>query len=93
MKGGGPPLDWRALAPLIEHETRESIFEALRRIGEPLSAPDLKRVIDNPEFRLPYIQYHVSTLAQTGLLVECGQRPNGAASVEILYLLRWPECP
>ena len=46
MMGGGPPINWAALAPLIKHETRESIVEALRWIG-PLSPPDLKRVIDD----------------------------------------------
>jgi hypothetical protein len=38
MEGGGPAMDWAALAPLIEHETRESIVEAIRRIDEPLPA-------------------------------------------------------
>ena len=87
MERGGPPLiDWAALAPLIEHEARESIVEALRWIG-PLSPPDLKRVIDDPEFQLAYIQYHVTTLVSEEILVEVGGRPAGA-SVETLYYFR-----
>jgi hypothetical protein len=76
MEGGGPPLDWAALAPLIEHETRESIVEALRWIG-PLSPHDLKRVIDDPELQLAYIRYHVTALVSEGVLVEIAERPAG----------------
>ena len=83
MERGGPLIDWAALAPLIEHETRESIVEALRWIG-PLSPPDLKRVINDPEFQLAYIRYHMTTLVRDEVLVEVGGRPAGA-SVETLY--------
>jgi hypothetical protein len=88
MKGGGPPINWAALAPLIEHETRESIVEALRWIG-PLSPPDLKRVIDDPEFQLAYIRYHVTTLVSEEALVEIGERPAGG-SVEKVYFFAAP---
>jgi hypothetical protein len=89
MEGGGPLMDWAALAPHIEHETRESIVEALRWVG-PLSAPDLKRVLDDPEFHLAYITYHVATLVSEEVLVEIGQRPAGA-SIEKVYFLAPPE--
>jgi hypothetical protein len=26
MEGGGPPVNWAALAPLIEYETRERVI-------------------------------------------------------------------
>jgi hypothetical protein len=84
MEGGGPPpIDWSALAPHIEHPTRESIVEALRWIG-PLSAPELKDVLDDPEFHLAYVVYHVTTLVRDEVLIEIGQRPAGA-SIEKLY--------
>jgi hypothetical protein len=83
MKGGEPPLDWDALAPLIQHEAREAIVEALRWIG-PLSPPELKRVIDDPEFQLAYIRYHLTTLVSEEALVEIGERPTGG-SVEKIY--------
>ncbi|HYJ22210.1 MAG TPA: hypothetical protein VEW07_09335 [Solirubrobacterales bacterium] len=53
MAGGGPPGGRAAPAPHIEDPTRESIVEAVRRLG-PLSAPDLKLVLDDPEFHLGY---------------------------------------
>jgi hypothetical protein len=83
MEGGGPPIDWSALAPLIEHEARESIVEALRWVG-PLSPPDLQRVIDEPGFQLAYIRYHLTTLVSEEVLVEIGQRPAGG-SLEKVY--------
>lgn len=88
MEGGGPPLDWAVLAPHIEHETRESIVEALRWIG-PLSAPDLKGVLDNPEFHLAYVRYHVTALVGEEVLVEIGGRPIGA-SIEKVYFFAVP---
>jgi hypothetical protein len=83
MEGGGAPIDWAALAPHIEHPTRESIVEALRWIG-PLSAPDLKGVLDDPEFHLAYVAYHVTTLVREEVLTEIGERSVGA-SVEKVY--------
>jgi hypothetical protein len=88
MEGGGPPIDWAALAPLIEHETREAIVEALRWIG-PLSPPDLKRVIDDTEFQLAYIRYHVVKLVSEEVLVEMTERRAGA-SIEKVYFFGVP---
>ena len=84
MERGGPPVNWAALVPLIEHETRESIVEVLRWVG-PLSAPDLKRVIDNPEFQLAYIRYHVAALVSEEVLVEIGERPVGGSTEKIYF--------
>jgi hypothetical protein len=88
MERGGPLIDWAALAPLIEHETRESIVEALRWVG-PLSPPELKRVIDDPEFQLAYIRYHVTTLVGEEALVEIGERPAGGW-LEKVYFFAGP---
>jgi hypothetical protein len=88
MEGGGPPIDWAALAPHIEHPARESIVEALRWIG-PLSASDLKGLLDNPKFHLAYVAYHVRTLIKEEILVEIGERPAGA-SIEKLYFFASP---
>jgi hypothetical protein len=88
MTRGEPPINWAALAPLIQHETRESIVEALRWLG-PLSPPELKRVIDGPEFQLAYIRYHVTALVDEEVLVEIGERPAGG-SVEKVYFFTVP---
>jgi len=83
MEGGEPPIDWAALAPHIDHPARESIVEAIRWIG-PLSAPDLKAVLEQPEFHLSYVAYHLRALAREGVLSEVGGRPAGD-SLETLY--------
>jgi hypothetical protein len=83
MRGGETRLDWDALAPHIEHETRESIVEALRWLG-PLSAPDLKHVIGDSKLQLPYIRYHLITLVGAEILTDVGSRHAGA-SVETFY--------
>jgi hypothetical protein len=88
MEGGGLPIDWTALAPHIEHPTRESIVEALCWIG-PLSAPDLKGVLDDPEFHLAYVSYHLAALVREEVLVEIGERVAGA-SIEKVYFLAPP---
>jgi len=90
MEGGGPPIDWEDFAPHIAHPAREAIVEAIRRIDEPLSAPDLKRILDDPRLHLAYVNYHLTALAKAGMLVEFGERAAGS-SVETLYLLKWPE--
>jgi hypothetical protein len=83
------PIDWISLAPCIEHETRESIVEALRWIG-PLAAPDLKAVLDDPELPLAYVAYHASALVKGEALVAIGERPAGA-SIEKVYFLAPPK--
>jgi hypothetical protein len=82
-EGGEPSIDWAALAPHIDHPARESIVEAIRWIG-PLSAPDLKAVLEQPEFHLSYVAYHLRALAREGVLSEVGGRPAGD-SLETLY--------
>jgi hypothetical protein len=81
--GGEPPIDWDVLAPHIQHPTREFVVEALHWIG-PLSAPDLKGVLDNPEFHLSCIAYHLTALVGESVLAKVGTRPAGA-SRETLY--------
>ncbi len=89
MEGAAPPIDWVALAPHIEHKARASIVEALRWIG-PLSAPDLKSVLDDPEFHLTYVAYHVTALVREEVLTEIGQQPSGAP-VEKAYFFAPPK--
>lgn len=84
MAGGETPIDWAVLAPHIEHETRESIVEALRWIG-PLSAPDLRQVIDDPEFQITYITYHVTALVREEVLVEVTGRSAGAPAERLYF--------
>jgi hypothetical protein len=62
---------------------RVSIIEALRWIGEPLSATDLRKVFDG-RFALPVVSYHLIALAQIDALVQVGQR-SVRGSVEKFY--------
>ena len=84
MKGGEPCIDWAALAPLIEHETRRSIVEALRHKG-PLSAPELKSALGGPGVRLGHVAYHLRVLVSEEALVEVGERPAGASAEKIYF--------
>jgi len=88
MKGGETPMHWAALAPHIENPKRESIVEAIRWIG-PLAPPDLQVVLDDPEFHLANIAYHVTALAADGVLTDIGRRSAGG-SIEKLYYFPTP---
>jgi hypothetical protein len=62
--GGEPhPFDWAALVPRVIHPMRVQVVEALRWIGEPLSASDLTKVFDD-RYELSFISYHVVELAK-----------------------------
>jgi hypothetical protein len=63
---------------------RESIVEALHWMG-PLSAPDLKGVIDDPGSPLARVAYHLTVLASGGVLTKVGARPAGASPETIYY--------
>jgi hypothetical protein len=84
MAGGGPP-GHRALAPHIEYPVRRSIVEAIEWIG-PLSAPDLKQILDGSECHLVCIAYHLKALTGEEVLAELGRQPAGA-SIEVIYYL------
>lgn len=89
MVEGEPPIDRAGPAPHVEHPARECIVESLRWAG-PLSVPDLKGVLDDPELHLASIAYHVAVLVMEENLVELGQRPVGA-SLEKVYVLASPK--
>jgi uncharacterized membrane protein len=85
MAGGEQPMGRAALAPRIEHPTRESIVAALRWIG-PLSVPDLKGVLDRSHCCLAHVSYHVTVLLREGVLVEVEPRPAGAFKEKVYFL-------
>jgi hypothetical protein len=73
--GGGEPFTWDAFVPYIVHPLKVSIVEALRWIDEPLSASDLTKVIDDEEYGLSHVSYHMVRLAGTGALEVVRTRP------------------
>jgi hypothetical protein len=82
MEEEGPPMDWAA-DPLIEHPTRRSIVEAIRRRG-PLSASELRGVLDGPDCGPAHVNYHVNMLVGSGILMQA-RLPSAGASVENIY--------
>jgi hypothetical protein len=65
-----PAFDWATLVPRVIHPARVAIIEALRWIGEPLSAKDFKELFADQEFITPYLSYHVVELAKAGAIVK-----------------------
>lgn len=65
---GGEPFTWDALVPHIVHPLKVAIVEALRWIGEPLSASDLTKVIEDERYGLSHVSYHLLKLTRTGAL-------------------------
>jgi len=60
--GSGEPLDWAALAPLIVHETKLIILEAMLWIDEPISAVDVEAMVDG-RIGMSSLSYHLRGLA------------------------------
>jgi hypothetical protein len=67
------PFDWAKLVPQVVHPLRVATVEALRWINQPLSPSELHEVFDG-EFGLSLVSYHVNVLADSGVLVEVGNR-------------------
>jgi len=63
-KGDEAPLDWVALVPLLVHETKIEILEAMLWIDEPLSAVDVLHMYEKkPKHRhVSTISYHLKSL-------------------------------
>lgn len=68
MEGGALSYDWDALVPRIVHPLKIAIIEALRRVGKPLSAADLAKIVDDERFGLPRVFYHLIRLADAGAI-------------------------
>jgi hypothetical protein len=64
---GEEVVDWCALAAQIVHPTKMQIIEAMRWIGEPISAVKLEAIFDKA-ISLSNISYHVDSLAKLGTL-------------------------
>lgn len=83
----GERFDWDALVPLIVHPLKVSIIEALRWIGEPLSASNLVKIIAEEKFTLSHVSYHVVKLADVGAIKVVRKRQVRGA-IEKFYFFR-----
>ena len=80
----GDEYRWDALFPHIVHPLKVAIVEAMRWVGEPLSATDLTKLIDDPELSLSHVSYHVLKLAECGAFERVRQR-QARGSIEKFY--------
>lgn len=83
--GDGPPFDWATLVPFCVHPLRVTIIEALVWIGKPLSATDIKKILDNGT-TVGLVSYHVKELAKVGAIKKVRSRQVRGA-VETYYKL------
>jgi hypothetical protein len=83
VKGGGQ-FEWDALVPHIVHPLKVSVVEAMQWIGEPLSASDLTKILDNDNVGLSHVSYHMNKLAKAGAIKVVRRRPV-RGSVEKFY--------
>lgn len=67
-------FDWGAFVPSIVNPIKVAIVEAMQYLEHPLSATELTRLFDDPEFNLPSVSYHVVTLAKVEALVKVRER-------------------
>jgi predicted MarR family transcription regulator len=72
MEGDG--FKWEKLVPHIIHPLKVTILEAMLWIDQPLSSTDLVKVIDDEEFPLSNISYHVRKLLEAGAIKEVRNR-------------------
>jgi hypothetical protein len=67
-------FDWAQLVPHCIHPLKVAIVEAMLWIERPISPVELQKVFFE-EFSLSLVAYHVTTLAQAGVLVQVGRQP------------------
>jgi hypothetical protein len=69
------------------HPLKVAIVEALLWVGQPLSSSDLSKLIDDEQYGLSHVSYHVVTLAKAGALEARWTRPVRGA-VETFYFFK-----
>lgn len=87
VEGGEPSFGWDALVPRMVHPLKVAIVEALLWVGQPLSSTDLTKLIDDEEFGLSHVSYHVVTLAKAGAIEQRWNRPV-RGTIETFYFFR-----
>lgn len=84
MEGGERSFGWDLLVPHVVHPAKVVVIEAIRWIGQPLSATEMTKSVDDDEFPLSTISYHVRKLAEFGAIQPVRQR-QVRGSVETFY--------
>lgn len=85
MNGGRRVLlDWGAFVPLAVHPTKVGIAEALRWIGRPLSASELKTIFCGKQ-SAGSIGHHLRQMVKWGALEPAGERIGTRGAPRQLY--------
>lgn len=66
-EGGELAFEWDLLVPFI-HPLKIAAIEALRWVGEPLSASEIAKLIDAEKVTVSHVSYHLVKLAEAGAL-------------------------
>ena len=84
-----PPYDWAVLVPRVVHPIRVAIIEAMRWSGQPLSATDMRRILEGEDFTVSQLSYHFNVLAERKVgVIEIVRRRRVRGSEEKFYYLR-----
>jgi DNA-binding transcriptional ArsR family regulator len=72
MAGDEIEFDWDSLVPRFVHPVKVAIIEAMRWVGEPLSASELARIFERRD--LSTIAYHLNKLVEVGVFEQVDER-------------------
>lgn len=82
------PFDWTALVPAIVHPMRLAILEAMAWTGRPISATDMKRILEE-RVSVSHVSYHFTVLAEKrAAFIELVDKRQVRGSQEKFYFLR-----
>lgn len=85
-------FDWDTLVPVLVHPAKVAIIEALRWVGQPLSATDLCLLLDNEDYYVSSLSYHAVKLADVGAIeVKRTRRVRGAQEKFYFFVNRSPK--
>ncbi len=84
MTKRGGALDWGAFVPLTVHPTKVGIAEALRWIGQPLSASELQTIFCGKQ-SAGSIGHHLRQMMKWGALEPAGERIGTRGAPRQLY--------
>jgi hypothetical protein len=79
---------WENLLPLMVHDTKVAIIEALLYIGHPLSASELMRVLGFQQSQLGTVVFHANSLIEFGVLENAATRKVRGAEEKYLSISR-----
>lgn len=81
-------FDWATLVPFVVHPMRVAMIEALRWIGEPLSASDFEALFFAEEISTSMASYHLVELARAGAVAKVSERQIRGAVKKSYFLAK-----